>query len=75
MCGASSAPASRLRLEDAERGRFEPFVMYSPDEARYFDDPVAAIFGKAGMAPYVQHMSQVHAILTSVTASCCRQPR
>jgi len=26
-----------------ERGRFEPFVMYSPYEARYFDDLVGAI--------------------------------
>src|SRR5262249_59735264 len=47
----------------------EPFVMYSPYEARYFYDLVAAIFAKAGVAPhYVQHMSQVHAILALVRA-------
>jgi DNA-binding transcriptional LysR family regulator len=47
----------------------EPFVMYSPYEARYFYDLLAAIFAKAGVAPrYVQHMSQVHAILALVRA-------
>jgi DNA-binding transcriptional LysR family regulator len=47
----------------------QPFVMYSPYESRYFYDLVAAIFAKAGVAPrYVQHMSQVHAILALVKA-------
>ncbi len=47
----------------------QPFVTYSPYEARYFYDLLAGIFGKAGVAPrYVQHMSQVHAILALVRA-------
>jgi DNA-binding transcriptional LysR family regulator len=54
------------RLGDFDR---QPFVMYSPHEAQYFYDLLAAIFGKAGVAPlYVQHMSQVHAILALVSA-------
>jgi DNA-binding transcriptional LysR family regulator len=54
------------RLGDFDR---QPFVMYSPYEAQYFYDLVAAIFGKGGVAPrYVQHMSQVHAILALVSA-------
>jgi DNA-binding transcriptional LysR family regulator len=47
----------------------QPFVTYSPHQARYFYDLLVAIFGKAGVAPrYVQHMSQVHAILALVRA-------
>jgi LysR substrate binding domain len=48
-------------LSDFDR---QPFVMYSPYEAGYFYDLVAAIFAKAGVAPrYVQHISQVHPCL------------
>jgi DNA-binding transcriptional LysR family regulator len=47
----------------------QPLVMYSPYEAQYFYDLLAAIFSKAGVAPrYVQHVSQVHAILALVRA-------
>jgi DNA-binding transcriptional LysR family regulator len=47
----------------------QPFVTYSPYEARYFYDLLAAIFGKAGVTPrYVQHMTNVHAILALVRA-------
>jgi DNA-binding transcriptional LysR family regulator len=54
------------RLGDFDR---QPFVMYSPYEAQYFYDLLVAIFGKGGVAPrYVQHMSQVHAILALVSA-------
>jgi DNA-binding transcriptional LysR family regulator len=54
------------KLGDFDR---QPVVMYSPYEAQYFYDLVAAIFSKAGVAPhYVQHMSQVHAILALVSA-------
>jgi DNA-binding transcriptional LysR family regulator len=53
-------------LRDFDR---QPFVMYSPYEAQYFYDLLATIFGKAGVAPrFVQHMSQVHAILALVRA-------
>lgn len=47
----------------------QPFVTYSPYEARYFYDLLAGIFRKAGVAPrYVQHMTNVHAILALVRA-------
>src|SRR5262249_23053883 len=53
-------------LSDFDR---QPFVMYSPYEAGYFYDLLAALFAKAGVAPrYVQHMSQIHAILALVRA-------
>jgi DNA-binding transcriptional LysR family regulator len=53
-------------LSDFDR---QPFIMYSPYEAQYFYDLLAAIFAKAGVSPrYVQHMSQVHAILALVRA-------
>src|SRR5215813_10984622 len=60
------AKGRRPTLGDFDR---LPFVMYSPYEARYFYDLLAAIFAKAGVAPrYVQHMSQIHAILALVRA-------
>ena len=47
----------------------QPFVTYSPYEARYFYDLLAGIFAKAGVAPrYVQHMTNAHAILALVRA-------
>src|SRR5262249_40933987 len=53
-------------LSDFDR---QPFIMYSPYEAQYFYDLLAAIFAKTGVAPrYVQHMTQVHAILALVRA-------
>jgi len=59
-------------LSDFDR---QPFVSYSPHEARYFYDLLVAIFGKAGVAPrYVQHMSQVHAILALVRAGLGAAP-
>jgi DNA-binding transcriptional LysR family regulator len=60
------ADAPRLTLGDLDR---QPLVMYSPYEARYFYDLLAAIFGAAGVAPqYVQHISQIHSILALVRA-------
>jgi len=47
----------------------EPFVMYSPDEARYFYDLVARIFSRVGVHPqYRQHVTQVHSVLALVRA-------
>lgn len=47
----------------------EPFVMYSPSEARYFYEVLVGVFRGAGIAPrYVQHLSQVHTILALVRA-------
>lgn len=47
----------------------QPFVTYSPYEARYFYDLLATIFAEAGVSPhYVQHISQIHSILGLVKA-------
>jgi DNA-binding transcriptional LysR family regulator len=57
------------RLPTLKDFDLQPFVMYSPYEARYFYDLLAGVFAEAGVAPrYVQHMSQVHAILALVRA-------
>ncbi len=45
------------------------FVMYSPDEARYFYDLVSDILRRAGVRPrHVQYVSQIHTILALVRA-------
>ncbi len=47
----------------------EPFVMYSPSEARYFYEVLISIFRRTETAPkYVQYLSQVHSILALVKA-------
>ncbi|MFJ5266211.1 LysR substrate-binding domain-containing protein [Streptomyces sp. NPDC088387] len=46
-----------------------PFLMYDPDEARYFHDLLRRLFHQVGAAPvYVQHASQVHTLLALVGA-------
>ena len=43
--------------------------MYSPIEARYFHELVAAAFATAGVKPdYTQYASQIHSILALVAA-------
>ena len=45
------------------------FVMYSPDEARYFYDLVSDILRRSGVRPrHVQYVSQIHSILALVRA-------
>jgi DNA-binding transcriptional LysR family regulator len=47
----------------------QPFIMYSPYEARYFHDLLVTHFSRAEVLPrYVQHMSQIHSILAMVRA-------
>jgi DNA-binding transcriptional LysR family regulator len=47
----------------------QPFIMYSPYEARYFHDLLVALFARTDTRPhYVQHLSQVHSILAMVRA-------
>ena len=47
----------------------QPFVMYSPYEARYFHDLLVSMFTRADVLPrYVQHLSQIHSILAMVRA-------
>lgn len=46
-----------------------PFIMYAPDAAKYFHDLLAGLFATAGAAPrHVQHVTQIHSILTLVGA-------
>jgi DNA-binding transcriptional LysR family regulator len=60
------AGAERVELADLDR---EPFISYSPYEARYFYDLLAPIFSEAGIQPfYVQYISQIHSILGLVKA-------
>lgn len=66
----SSHPLARDRRDPA-LADFEgmPFVMYSPIEARYFHDLVAAAFTTAGVRPeYTQYTSQIHSIIALVAA-------
>lgn len=47
----------------------QPFVMYAPYESRYFHDLLVAEFSRAGVLPrYVEHLSQIHSILSLVRA-------
>lgn len=47
----------------------EPFVMYSPAEARYFYEVLVSIFrGAESMPDYVQYLGQVHSMLALVKA-------
>ncbi len=60
------ASRPELTLQDLNH---EDFVMYSPDEARYFYDLLAGIFSRARVAPrFVQHISQIHSVLALVRA-------
>ncbi|MEU6942876.1 LysR substrate-binding domain-containing protein, partial [Streptomyces rubiginosohelvolus] len=47
----------------------EPFVMYSPAEARYFYEVLVGVFRQVEIVPhYVHYLSQVHTILALVRA-------
>ena len=47
----------------------EPFVMYSPHDARYFHDLVVSVLEEHGVLPrYAQHLTQIHSILALVRA-------
>ncbi|MBN2972839.1 LysR family transcriptional regulator [Roseomonas aeriglobus] len=46
-----------------------PIIMYAPDKARYFHDLVTGLFANAHASPQlVQHVAQIHTILTLVGA-------
>lgn len=46
-----------------------PFVMYSPDEGRYFYDCIVGLFAMAGVSPrYLHYLGQTHSILGLVRA-------
>ena len=64
--GHRFASEETVSVSDLDR---QPFVTYSPYEARYFYDLLATIFAEAGVSPhYVQHISQIHSILGLVKA-------
>lgn len=58
------AQRDRLDVEDFDN---QPFVMYSPVDARYFNELLVSTFTAAGVAPrYVQYVTQVHTMLVLV---------
>jgi DNA-binding transcriptional LysR family regulator len=60
------AAQSSIKLRDLDG---QPFVMYAPYESRYFYDLVVAAFVQAKVLPnYVQHVSQIHSVLSLVRA-------
>ncbi|CCE09603.1 putative transcriptional regulatory protein, LysR family [Bradyrhizobium sp. STM 3843] len=60
------ASADSVSIKDFDG---QPFIMYSPSEARYFHDLLVAQFMRAEVLPrYVQHLSQIHSILSMVRA-------
>jgi DNA-binding transcriptional LysR family regulator len=68
VCSHSSVPlADRPRRLADFNGL--PFIMYAPDKARYFHDLVTGLFVSARAEPrLVQHLAQIHTILTLVGA-------
>lgn len=47
----------------------QPFIMYAPQEAKYFHERIAQLFAATGVCPrYVQHIAQTHTILALVKA-------
>ena len=60
--------AQRKTVKMSELDR-QPFIMYSPDEGRYFYDCIVGLFAMAGVAPQYQHyLGQTHSILGLVRA-------
>jgi DNA-binding transcriptional LysR family regulator len=60
------AKAEAVTLNDFDG---EPFVMYAAHEARYFHDLMVSLFASAKVLPrYVQHLTQIHSILSMVRA-------
>ncbi|PLR43686.1 LysR family transcriptional regulator [Chimaeribacter arupi] len=60
------AAAPTLSLSALHR---QPFIMYSPNEGKYFYDCIVSLFSQANVLPrYVQFLSQTHTILALVKA-------
>jgi DNA-binding transcriptional LysR family regulator len=61
--------ARRRKAPDVRDFDGEPFLMYSPSEARYFHEVLAGLFRAAGVRPvFTQYLGQVHTILALVKA-------
>ncbi len=64
--GHPLASRPSLALSDLDG---QPFIMYAPYESRYFYDLLVSEFARAKVLPrYVQHLSQIHSILSLVRA-------
>lgn len=60
------ARQSALHLSDLEG---QDFVMYAPDESRYFHDLLVMLFTAANVRPrFVQQLGQIHSMLAMVRA-------
>lgn len=60
------AQQTTIALADLDQ---QPFVMYSPDEGRYFYDCIVGLFAMAGVSPrYLHYLGQTHSILGLVRA-------
>jgi DNA-binding transcriptional LysR family regulator len=58
------AAAEQLRIEDFDD---QPVIMYSPVDARYFNELLISTFTAVGASPkYVQYVTQVHTMLVLV---------
>lgn len=64
--GHALAAREHVVLADLHR---QPFIMYSPDEGKYFHDLIHALFSAPVVVPdYVQHISQTHSVVGLVRA-------
>ena len=64
--GHPLASRPSLALSDLDG---QPFIMYAPYESRYFYDLLVSEFARTKVLPrYVQHLSQIHSILSLVRA-------
>jgi len=62
-------PLAALEIVSIRDLADQPFIMYSPNESRYFHDLLVAQFSRSNILPrYVQHLSQIHSVLAMVRA-------
>ncbi|RRV10424.1 LysR family transcriptional regulator [Pseudomonas sp. v388] len=60
------AQQAQVAMADLDQ---QPFIMYSPDEGRYFYDCIVGLFAIAGVSPrYLHHLGQTHSVLGLVRA-------
>lgn len=60
------AQQAKVAVTDLDQ---QPFVMYSPDQGRYFYDCIVGLFAMAGVSPrYLHYLGQTHSILGLVRA-------
>jgi DNA-binding transcriptional LysR family regulator len=60
------AAKSAIAVRDLDQ---QPFVMYAPDEGRYFYDCIVGLFAMTGVTPrYAYHLGQTHSVVSMVKA-------